>query len=365
MKTRDTQRVVKNFQTLRQFLEDLKTQMGIDIPDIYLRIQEADNKDVGQSFVSDLFWSAFSLITTIETLQGKEFIAWILGAIVQDIHDNIDNYPDLDTTISQFIERFSLTLTTIEDQIATIISDPEGNWNKVFIYKNNTVKVSDFDTFDFVYGGIGYQTAQDLVQKQCKNLALKNCFPYDRWKIAFWFGESPQKSPCNQCNWGCDGYVDSRIFVQSISSPVVDYDGNVIAKDAYDYINQLVSYKPAYIYVLESVRAINCRFPQFTNPDDIRNNYPDGAYINEYLILEGRDNFLNDWTEFDDSVAKWMFKDDGVGGVTNPAGFVDRYDFYYNWGLDASTCLWKRQYPPDPNSGWFGKMVKYLKNLFG
>jgi len=30
-------------------------------------------------------------------------------------------------------------------------------------------------------------------------------------------------------------------------------------------------------------------------------------------------------------------------------GFVDRNDFYYNWGLDASGCIWKRQYNPDPN----------------
>ena len=27
------------------------------------------------------------------------------------------------------------------------------------------------------------------------------------------------------------------------------------------------------------------------------------------LMLEGRDNFLNTWTEFDNSVARWMFKD--------------------------------------------------------
>ena len=188
MSLKDTKQVVKNFQTLRQFIEDLKNQMGIDIPDIYLRLQQADNKDVGQSFLSDLFWSAFNLITTVETLQGKEFIAWILGAIIQDIHDNIGNYPDLNKTISEFIERYSLTLTEIENQIAIIISDPEGNWNKTFTYGSKVVKVSDFDTFDFVYGGVGYQQAQVMVQKESKKLALKSCFPYDRWKIAFWFG---------------------------------------------------------------------------------------------------------------------------------------------------------------------------------
>jgi hypothetical protein len=106
--------------------------------------------------------------------------------------------------------------------------------------------------------------------------------------------------------------------------------------------------------VLESVSAINCRFAQYTNPDDIRNKYPNGAYINEYLILEGRDNFLNTWTEFDNDVAKWMFKDMN--------GFVDRNDFYYNWGLDASGCIWKRQYNPDPN--WVTKVITYFKSLF-
>ena len=363
MSLKDTKQVVKNFQTLRQFIEDLKNQMGIDIPDIYLRLQQADNKDVGQSFLSDLFWSAFNLITTVETLQGKEFIAWILGAIIQDIHDNIGNYPDLNKTISEFIERYSLTLTEIENQIAIIISDPEGNWNKTFTYGSNVVKVSDFDTFDFVYGGVGYQQAQVAVQKKSKKLALKNCFPYDRWKIAFWFGEQPQKSPCNQCNWGCDGYEDSRYFFEDVNAPVLDYDGNQIAKNANDYISQLVAIKPAYIYINEPVMAINCRFAQGVDAGDIKQKCPNGAYFSEFLIVEGRDNFLNDWTEFDADVAKWMFKDDGVGGITNPDGFVDRYDFYYNWGLDASNCLWKRQFPPDPNStNWFKKMWKWLFN---
>ncbi len=349
----DYQRVTTNFQTLRQFIEDLKTQMALDLPDVYRRLDEAD-KDEGQGFVSDLFWSAFNLITTIETLQGKEVIAWILGAFIQDIHDNIGNYPSLDKQMDKFTERFSETLRCIEDQIAPIISFPEQNWNKVFTYGNHSVKVSDFNTFDFVYGGVDYQKAEDVVQDQCKMLAVKNCFPYDRWKVSFWFGESPQSNPCKRCSWGCDGYEDSRGFLEDINAPIYDLEGHLVAKDGYEYIQKLLEVKPSYFYVLESVSAINCRFAQYTNPDDIRNKYPNGAYINEYLILEGRDNFLNTWTEFDDDVAKWMFKDMN--------GFVDRNDFYYNWGLDASGCIWKRQYNPDPN--WISKIVKYFKSWF-
>ena len=112
--------------------------------------------------------------------------------------------------------------------------------------------------------------------------------------------------------------------------------------------------------MLEPFKAQNCRFAQFTDPDDIRNSHPNGAYINEYLMLDGRDNFLNTWTEFDDDVAKWMFSDMG--------GFVDRNDFYYNWGLDASNCIWKRQYNPDPNvvvsDNWIKRMVKYFNIWF-
>ena len=40
----------------------------------------------------------------------------------------------------------------------------------------------------------------------------------------------------------------------------------------------------------------------------------------------------------------------GYGVVVNENGFVDRSDFYYNWGLDASNCIWKSTpRPPDPN----------------
>lgn len=355
----DYQRVTTNFQNLRHFIEDLKTQMALDLPNVYSRLNQAD-QDQGQGFVSDLFWSAFNLITTIETLQGKEVIAWILGAFIQDIHDNIGNYPSLDKQMDKFTERFSETLRCIEDQIAPIISDPKSNWDKVFTYGQHSVKVSDFDTFDFVYGGVDYQKAEDVVQSQCKMLAVKNCFPYDRWKIAFWFGESPQSNPCKRCSWGCDGYEDERGFLEDINAPIYDNEGHLIAKDGYEYCQKLLEIKPSYFYVLEPFAAINCRFPQYTDPDDIRNKYPNGAYINEYLMLQGRDNFLNTWTEFDDDVAKWMFSD--------MDGFVDRNDFYYNWGLDASNCIWKRQYNPDPNQkvndNWVTKVVKYFNLWF-
>ncbi len=41
----DYQRVTTNFQTLRQFIEDLKTQMALDLPDVYRRLDEADKDD--------------------------------------------------------------------------------------------------------------------------------------------------------------------------------------------------------------------------------------------------------------------------------------------------------------------------------
>ena len=342
-KNTDYTRVEVNFKTLRVFLQDLKTQMSMDLPDVYLRLQQADNADVGQSFLSTLFWSAFDLIATIEAMPGKEFISWFLGSIIEDIHDHADKYPDLNRELSQFIERYLLTLDAIEGEISKVISDPAGNWDKAFTYKNHVVKVSDFDTFDFVYGDSSYQLAQVVVQKECKRLALKNCFPYEKWKIGFWFAESPQKNPCKQCNWGCDYYEDLRGFFET-------------TEDARCFIEKAIAgTRAGYLYVIEPVKAINCRFAKYTpngdllNPDDVRREHPNGVYCSEYCLVSGRDDFLNDWGEFDQDVAKWMFVDDGVGNVINPNGFVDRNDFYFNWELDASGCLWKRQYPPDPN----------------
>ena len=161
----DYQRVTTNFQTLRQFIEDLKTQMALDLPNVYSRLNQAD-QDQGQGFISDLFWSAFNLITTIETLQGKEVIAWILGAFIQDIHDNISNYPSLDKQMDKFTERFSETLRCIEDQIAPIISDPKSNWDKVFTYGQHSVKVSDFDTFDFEDFGLNVEDKTSAISEK-------------------------------------------------------------------------------------------------------------------------------------------------------------------------------------------------------
>lgn len=359
----DYSRIRTNFQALHGFLAELQNNMNSALPDIYSKLEQVDNSDVGQGFLSDLFWSAFNLITTIETLEGKEFIAWVLGAIVQDIHDHIDQYPDLSGQINQFRERLIKTIANIQDKIAPIISYPEKNYDKTFTYQNHTVKVSDFDTFDFIVGGVGYQKALDAVTRECKKQAVKKCFPYDKWKIAFYFGESPS-NPCKQCNWGCDDWVDSREFIQDKDQPIRDYQGNILANDIWEWVTCLVKQCPSRFYTIETVSDKNARFG--TLERDWKDQYPNGAFINEYCMIWGRDDFLNDWKDFDDSVGTWMFRDDGYGTVVNVDGFIDRTDFYRNWGLDAADCMWKpTPRPPDPNvskptPNWIEKLLKLI-----
>lgn len=342
-------RVQINFQTLNMFLSDLQNNMNSEIPDIYARLQQNDDQDVGQSFLSNLFWSAFDLISTIETLQGKEIIAWFLSAIVQDIHDHIDQYPDLNGDIASLYERMTHTITHIKnDVISPVIDNPDAHYNDVYSYKNYTVKVSDFDAFDFVYASSGYNNALTVTTRKCKEQALRKCFPYDKWKIAFWFGESPQFSPCKQCNWGCDEWVDTRSFIEDESQPIRDYNGNILANDIWQWVTYLVKQEPSKFYVVEPVSDVNARFG--SDEDGWKDQHPNGAFINEYCMVWGRDDFLNDWKDFDDNVGRWMFRDDGYGTIVNEDGFVDRKDFYRNWGLDAADCMWKpTPRPPDPN----------------
>lgn len=361
----DYSRVVKNYQTLNVFLSELQDNMNAAIPDIYMRLQQSDNLDVGQSFLSNLFWSAFDLVSTIEVLQGKEFISWMLSAIVQDIHDHIDNYPDLNGTIASLYERMTSTITHIkEDKISPVVDNPEVHYNDVYTYQNHTVKVSDFNTFDFVYASSGYNMSLDVVTRKCKEQALRKCFPYDKWKIAFYFGESPS-NPCKQCNWGCDDWVDSREFIQDKDQPIRDYNGNIIANDIWQYIPILVKQAPSRFYTVETVSDKNARFG--TLEDGWKDQYPNGAFINEYCMVWGRDDFLNDWKDFDDSVGTWMFRDDGCGTVVNEDGFVDRQDFYRNWGLDAADCMWKpTPRPPDPNysQSWWEQVISHVMMSF-
>ncbi len=335
------ERVVKNFQTINLFLTELQNNMNSAIPEIYFKLQEKDDRDFGQGFLSNLFWSAFDLISTIETLEGREFIAWFLSAIVEDIHDHLDHYPDLNETMSGLYERMSETITTIKNEkISPVVSDPQAHYNDVYTYNNNTVKVSDFDTFDFVYASIPYNETLTEVSRECKKQAFKKCFPYDKWKVAFWFGESPQFSPCKQCNWGCDEWVDTRSFVEDQNAPIRDYHGNILANNIHEWIKLLVKDQPSRIYVIEPISSPNVRI-NYIHKDRYK-DYPNGAFINEYCMVWGRDDFLNDWVDFDDNIGRWMFHDDGYGNVINENGFVDRSDFYYNWGLDASQCIWKQ-----------------------
>ena len=332
--TSDTIKV--NFQTLNVFLTELQNNMNSAIPEIYLKLQESDNQDVGQSFLSNLFWSAFDLISTIETLKGKEIIAWFLSAIVEDIHDHLDQYPDLNESIASLYERMTTTITAIKNtKISPVIDNPDAHLNDTYTYKDKTVKVSDFGTFDFVYASSPYNLALTQVTKECKSQALKKCFPYWKWKIGFWFGENPMTNPCKQCNWGCDGYVDERRLYEDMNQPTFDAEGHKIADNINDYVKLLYQNQPARFYVIEPISAPNVRFANYYE-DDYKTKYPNGAFINEYCMVWGRDDFFNDWKDFDDNVARWMFDD------INENGFVDRNDFYYNWGLDAAGCMYKR-----------------------
>ena len=335
--TSDTIKV--NFQTLNFFLSELQNNMNSAIPEIYLKLEQADDQDVGQSFLSNLFWSAFDLISTIESLKGKEVIAWFLSAIVQDIHDHIDQYPDLNESIASLYTRMTTTITTIKNtKISPVVDNPDAHLNDTYTYKDKTIKVSDFGTFDFVYASSPYNLALTQVTKECKSQALRKCFPYWKWKIGFWFAENPQTNPCDQCNWGCDDWMDTREFYEDMNQPIYDYNNNKIADNIYDWVKKLYEDAPARFYVIEPVSAPNVRI----NHDHGSYN-PNGAFINEYCLVWGRDDFLKDWKDFPNDVAQWMFDD------INENGFVDRNDFYYNWGLDAADCMYKRQFPPDPN----------------
>jgi hypothetical protein len=338
-------RIVKNFQTLNLFLTELQNNMNSAIPEIYLKLQESDNQDVGQGFLSDLFWSAFNLITTIETLEGKEVIAWFLGAIVQDVHDHIDQYPNLNQSIESLYERMGTTITYLkDDKISPVVDNPSAHLDDTYTYNGKTLKVSEFNNFDFVYASSGYNLALTAVSKECQAQALKKCFPYWKWKVGFWFGENPMTNPCKQCNWGCDEWADTREFYEDMNQPLVDYNGNRLADNIYDWVKKLYGSQPARFYVIEPVMDVNARFASHQYPDQIRKNTPNAAFINEYCMVWGRDDFFNDWKDFPDDVAQWMFND------VNPDGFVDRNDFYYKWGLDAAECIWRiTPRPPDPN----------------
>ena len=329
-----TETIKQNFQTLNFFLTELQNNMNSAIPEIYLKLQETDDQDVGQSFLSNLFWSAFDLISTIETLKGKEVIAWFLSAIVEDIHDHINQYPNLNESIASLYERMTETITTLKNtKISPVVDDPDAHLNDTYTYGDKTVKVSDFGTFDFVYASTPYNLALTQVTRECQSQSLKKCFPYWKWKIGFWFGENPMTNPCKQCNWGCDGYVDERQFYEDMNQPLIDYNGNKLADNIHDWVKKLYNDQPSRFYVIEPVSASNVRI-NYVDADKYK-NYPNGAFINEYCMVWGRDDFFNDWKDFDDNVARWMFDD------VNENGFVNRNDFYYNWGLDAAECMYK------------------------
>lgn len=52
-----------------------------------------------------------------------------------------------------------------------------------------------------------------------------------------------------------------------------------------------------------------------------------GVQLRFYILTDSSGNRMNDAT------ARWLFRDDGHGNVTNPKGIADRLDVYFNWGL--------------------------------
>jgi hypothetical protein len=343
----NTERIIENFQTINVLLSELQNNMNSAIPEIYLRMEEQDNRDFGQSFLSNVFWSSFELIADIESLEGAKIISWLLNSFVEDIHDNLEKYPDLNSKVAGVYERMQITINHIKlDKISPVIDNPEKHYNDVFTYQGNKVTVADFENFDFVYASTGYTNALLEITKNCKSEVLKNIFPRDKWKVSFYFGESPA-NPCKQCNWGCNGYIDSREFFEDINSAILDRNGKVLANNVYDWVN-ILSKNSHKSFVVEPIYADNVRLNQ--DQSNYHEKYPNGGFVNEYCLTWGRDDFFNDWVDFSDEIGEWMFYDDMNGNITNPNGFVSRSVFYYNWNLDASSCVWKRTYNPDPNN---------------
>jgi hypothetical protein len=341
----ENQRIKSNFQTLNALLSELQNNMNSAIPEIYIKLQEKDNRDFGQKFLSNLFWSAFELISNIDTLEGAHEISWILNAFVEDIQNNLEKYPDLNDEISSIYERMQSTITHIKNEkISPIVDNPDNHLNDTFTYDGNVITISDFNNFDFVYASSGYNLVLTNITRECKKEVLKGCFPYDKWKVSFYFGESPA-NPCKQCNWGCDGYIDNRSFFEDMDAEIYDNQGNLLANNIYDWVNKL-SKDSHKCYVIEPISSFNVRL---NNMENYKEKYPNGAFVNEYCLTWGRDDFFNDWVDFDDNIGKWMFLDDMNGNTTNWDGFVNRSDFYYNWNLDACQCIWKHTPTRPPN----------------
>lgn len=345
----NTEQIKQNYQTMNLLLTEFQNNMNSAIPDIYLKLSEAEKQktDFGQELISDIFWSSFALIGGVEALPGKEIVSWLLNAAISDIHDNLSNYPDLSSQIEGVYERMEATIYHIKaDKIAPVVDNPEAHYNDTYKFKDHIVKVSDFENFDIVYAGVGYNNALNAITKQSKSDIVKTIFPYDKWKIAFWFGESPS-NPCRQCDWGCDDWIDTRGFVEDKDAPILDYDGKVLAKNLHEWVS-ILNKDNHNFYVIENVLDYNSNPPK--NHPNAKIDYPNGAMIHEYILVWGRDDFLNDWQVFPEDVGQWMFYNNSVGDVSNIDGFVDRYEFYRNWGLDAANCMYKKQYPPDPNN---------------
>ena len=332
------QRIRSNFQTLNTLLSELQNNMNSAIPEIYLKLEQKDDKDLGQVSISNLLWNVLELLPSFE---GSDFIVLTLSSFIEDINMNLNKYPSLDKTIGSIYGRMQETIECIKDsKISPIVTDPDSHYGDVFTFAGNTVKVSDFDTFDFIYASQDYNNCLSSITKKCKTKILMECFPYDKWKIGVWFGESPQFNPCKQCTWGDDGYEDVREFIEDISKPIFDSKGDILAENAFEWIGYLSKDNHKF-YVLELISSPNARFGQYEDKNEYKTKYPNGAFINEYCLVSGRDDFLNDWETFDDEIAKWMFFDDASGAIVNPDGFISRINFYFNDLLDGSNCIWK------------------------
>lgn len=338
-----SQRIRTNFQTLNTLLTELQDNMKSAIPEIYLKLDQKDDRDFGEVDLANFLWNVFEFIPYLEPpLEGGDFIFLILGAFIEDIHIHLSDYPILDRTINSIDDRFRETIECIKtSKISPIISDPEGHYNDTFTFSGRTFKISDFDSFDFKYESQGYNDCLKLIIKRCKSKIFSECFPYEKWKIGF-SSEERLLDLSVKNNWGGDGCDDTRKFIEDINEPIVDSQGNIIAHDAFGWINYLSKDNHKF-YVLELISAPNVRFGEDKDPVEYKKKYPRGAFINEYCLISV-ENKKNNLKTFNDEIARWVFFDNCSGAIINPNGFVSRLDFYYDHRLPGYDRVWKHRF---------------------
>ena len=323
-----------NLDILIQFNDTAYVYTNPVIDEVYRIITGSDNHDNGLSLFGVLLFSAFSLISECESIEGAGYLAWFMSGLVNTYNQDA-SVTNLQQDFGQITKRFNETTLQCRKDLTMLRAHPLININKEYTdpFTNHTVKLSDLCYHKLPeYNTPQFTDLLTLHSQGFRNgLVKQELYKSGKYSIAGFAGGSVTP-PMNwydlQFMWQCtseagqNGISSEEVpewksYNESQYANTTDLTYNGFLKVAGDFCEKAAA-----------------AFVSHTKPNE--NNI---VFYHKYYLIVGAHDFWNDSVFADRQFCEWLFKDDGFGTIVRPNSVGMREDIIRNWSIEWGNLI--------------------------